>query len=85
MKLTSWRGWRQFDENSPIQQLPGMEDISRSGNINIRPNGDEPMSACSCVEVERDSIPNDRDSDIEHNTDMMSVKILEDYPGLSHK
>ncbi|KAJ5667277.1 hypothetical protein N7507_003141, partial [Penicillium longicatenatum] len=42
MKLTSWRGWRQFDENSPIQQLPGKEDISRSGNTNIQPNGDEP-------------------------------------------
>ncbi|KAJ5549326.1 hypothetical protein N7513_006560 [Penicillium frequentans] len=77
--LTSSRGAKPSGENSLFQQLSRKKRSTRNRPVNFRPDCDEAMLTCSSVRVEMDTLPKDRDSDLENDTNVMSIKVQREF------
>lgn len=78
ISLTSSRGSKPVGEDS-FQQLSGKKGSSRNRIVNFRPDDDEAMLTCSSARVEMDSLPKDRHSELENDTNIMSIKVQRDF------
>lgn len=77
--LTSSRGSKPLGEISLFQQLSRKKGSTRNRTINFRPDYDEAVLTCSSVRVEMDPLTKDRDSDLENNINVMSIKVQREF------
>lgn len=77
--MTSSRGSKPLGQISLFQQLSRKKRSTRNRTINFRPDYDEAVLTCSSVRVEMDPLPKDRDSDLENNINVMSIKVQREF------